>query len=33
MDYYSETWWNPSTIDKLQSFYAEKAKDTWRLDF
>ena len=32
INYYSETWWNTATIEKLQSFYAENAKDIWRLD-
>ncbi len=32
-EYYSESWWNPSTIDKMQNYYAEKAKDIWRLDY
>ncbi len=32
-DLYWESWWNPATIEKLQSFYAEKAKDIWRLNF
>lgn len=31
--FYWESLWNPSTVEKLQSFYAEKAKDVWRLDF
>jgi len=32
-NHYSESWWNPATIEKLQNFYAKQAIDIWRLDF
>jgi hypothetical protein len=30
-DKYDE--WNSATIDRLQSFYAKKATEIWRVDF
>lgn len=32
-NHYSESWWNTATIDKFQNYYADIAKNIWKLDY